>query len=69
MVQHIIKLKLLIILSLVFVCSSLPVFACTTCNRPLQAAIFDASFLNLFLLMLLPFILVWLVVFRLYKLK
>lgn len=44
-------------------------FACTTCNRPLQASLFDAGFTKMFFLMLLPFILVWVVVARIYKLK
>ncbi|MHC2992483.1 hypothetical protein OB13_13140, partial [Pontibacter sp. HJ8] len=48
---------------------SLPAMACTTCNRPLQTAIFDAGFTKLFFFMLLPFALVWVVVSRLNKLK
>lgn len=47
----------------------LPASACTTCNRPLQAAIFDDSFLQLFLYMLLPFLFIGLAVYRLHKLK
>lgn len=43
--------------------------ACTTCNRPLQASLFDAGFLKMFFLMLLPFVLVWVAVARIYKLK
>ena len=49
--------------------ASLPAIACTTCNRPLQAAIFDTGFSKLFLFMLLPFVLVWAVAARLNKLK
>ncbi|WP_255593720.1 hypothetical protein [Pontibacter sp. HSC-14F20] len=48
---------------------SLPALACTTCNRPLQAAIFDESFLKLFFYMLLPFLFIWAAVYRLHKLK
>ncbi len=52
-----------------FLLLSLPALACTTCNRPLQAAIFDASFTRLFFYMLLPFALVWGIANRLHKLK
>lgn len=48
---------------------SLPAYACTTCNRPLQAAIFDESFLTLFFYMLLPFLFIGVAVYRLNKLK
>jgi hypothetical protein len=48
---------------------SVPAFACTTCNRPLQAAIFDESFLKLFFYMLLPFLFIGAAVYRLNKLK
>ncbi|EJF11467.1 hypothetical protein [Pontibacter sp. BAB1700] len=48
---------------------SLPVLACTTCNRPLQAAIFDESFLKVFFYMLLPFLFIGAAVYRLNKLK
>ena len=54
---------------LLFLLANLPAIACTTCNRPLQAAIFDASFSKLFFFMLLPFALVWVVASRLHKLK
>ncbi|WP_187260891.1 hypothetical protein [Pontibacter beigongshangensis] len=43
--------------------------ACTTCNRPLQAAIFDDSFFRLFFLMILPFAFVWAIVSKLNKLE
>ncbi len=45
------------------------VFACTTCNRPLQKALFDASFLKLLLWMALPFLFVWALVIKIHKLK
>ncbi len=48
---------------------TLPALACTTCNRPLQAAIFDESFLKLFFYMLLPFLFIGAAVYRLNKLK
>lgn len=48
---------------------NLPALACTTCNRPLQAAIFDESFLKLFFYMLLPFLFIGVAVYRLNKLK
>jgi len=54
---------------LLFLLASIPAIACTTCNRPLQAAIFDSGFGKLFLFMLLPFALVWVVAARLNKLK
>ncbi|WP_299700432.1 hypothetical protein [uncultured Pontibacter sp.] len=58
-----------VILFLLFLIISLPAFACTTCNRPLQAAIFDESFLKLFFYMLLPFLFIGAAVYRLHKLK
>ncbi|PVY42250.1 hypothetical protein [Pontibacter virosus] len=60
------RLTMLVLLVLV---TSLPVLACTTCNRPLQAAIFDESFLKLFFYMLLPFLFIGAAVYRLNKLK
>jgi hypothetical protein len=59
-----------LVLSLfLFLLVSLPASACTTCNRPLQAAIFDESFLKLFFYMLLPFLFIGVAVYRLNKLK
>ncbi|EMR01547.1 hypothetical protein ADICEAN_03332 [Cesiribacter andamanensis AMV16] len=43
--------------------------ACTTCNPPLQAAIFRENFLSRFLFILLPFVVVGLICMRLSKLK
>jgi hypothetical protein len=47
----------------------LPARACLTCNRPLQAAILEEQFWELSFFMLLPFLVVGLIVIRLYKLK
>lgn len=60
------RLTLLVVFLLL---SSVPALACTTCNRPLQAAIFDESFLKLFFYMLLPFLVIGVAVYRLNKLK
>ena len=49
--------------------SALPARACTTCNRPLQAALFGPDFLSTLLKMLLPLLLVLLLVRLLYRLK
>ena len=59
-----------VVLSLLMVVQvHLPVVACTTCNRPLQAAIFDASFMKILCYMLLPFLFIGVAVYRLHKLK
>ena len=63
------KLSLVLTLLLMFVLCSIPASACTTCNRPLQAAIFDVSFTRLFLFMVLPFALVWVIAGVLHKQK
>ncbi|WP_299986620.1 hypothetical protein [uncultured Pontibacter sp.] len=59
----------LTLLFLFILLSSATALACTTCNRPLQAAIFDESFLKLFFYMLLPFLVIGAAVYRLNKLK
>jgi hypothetical protein len=46
-----------------------PALACTTCNQPLQEAIFGHDFAGIFLKMLLPFLLLGLVIRFLYRLK
>ncbi|TXK37013.1 hypothetical protein FVR03_16155 [Pontibacter qinzhouensis] len=46
-----------------------PAAACTTCSRPLQAEIFTTDFFLVLLLLLLPFVLVWALVYGLHKLK
>jgi hypothetical protein len=43
--------------------------ACTTCNQPLQVAVFGHDFAGIFLKMLLPFLLLGLVIRFLYRLK
>ncbi|MBA9079052.1 hypothetical protein FHS90_003787 [Rufibacter quisquiliarum] len=49
--------------------SSLPAWACLSCNRPLQVSVFAADFwLNVFY-MALPLLVVGAVVYRIYKLK
>ena len=47
----------------------LPARACTTCNRPLQEAIFGPGFTPILLKMLLPVLLVLVLVRLLYRLK
>jgi hypothetical protein len=64
---HLLPRLMLLILLVLIIC--LPASACTTCNRPLQAAIFDESFLKLFFYMLLPFLFIGVAVYRLNKLK
>ena len=49
--------------------ASLPARACTTCNRPLQDAIFGPGFTPTLLKMLLPLLLVLGLVRLLYRLK
>jgi hypothetical protein len=66
MIKYLFRLGAVLLLLLIV---SLPVLACTTCNRPLQAAIFDESFVKLFFYMLLPFLFIGAIVFRLNKLK
>ncbi len=56
-------------LALVGTLSALPARACTTCNRPLQAALFGPDFPVILLKMLLPLLLVLLLVRLLYRLK
>ena len=47
----------------------LPAQACTTCNRPLQEAIFGPDFPSTLLKMLLPIVLILALVRLLYRLK
>ena len=46
-----------------------PVLACTTCNQPLQEAIFRHDFTGIFLKMMLPVLLLGLVIRFLYRLR
>lgn len=66
MMKHLLHPALTLVFLLLI---SLPAIACTTCNRPLQAAIFDESFLKLLLYMLLPFVIIGAIVLRLHRLK
>lgn len=61
------KLSLVLCVLLLFL--RFTALACTTCNRPLQAAIFDESFLKILFYMLLPFLFIGVAVYRLHKLK
>lgn len=48
---------------------SFSAMACTTCNRRLQAAIFDENFFIYLIQMLLPFLIIGLIAGALYRLK
>jgi hypothetical protein len=64
-----VRRSLCLLLALGGTLSALPARACTTCNRPLQAAIFEPDFPATLLKMLLPLLLVLLLVRLLYRLK
>lgn len=49
--------------------NGLPARACTTCNRPLQGAIFGNEFFGILLKMMLPVLLLGLVIRYLYRLR
>ena len=49
--------------------AQLPAQACTTCNRPLQEAIFGPEFLVTLLKMLLPIVVILVLVRLLYRVK
>jgi hypothetical protein len=57
------------LLPLISLLATLPARACTTCNRPLQEAIFGPGFTPTLLKMLLPVLLVLVLVRLLYRLK
>lgn len=63
------RLALLVVMTGVSTGASLPAQACTTCNRPLQEAIFTADFPPTLLKMLLPLLLLVFLVRRLYRLR
>jgi hypothetical protein len=60
---------LLVIIAVLSIGTSLPAWACTTCNRPLQDAIFTADFPPTLLKMLLPLLLLVFLVRLLYRLR
>jgi hypothetical protein len=57
------------LLTLAGTLAGLPARACTTCNRPLQQALFGPGFTPTLLKMLLPILLVLMLVRLLYRLK
>jgi hypothetical protein len=62
------RLKILFVFCSLFL-TNLPAWACLSCNRPLQVSIFDDNFWKLSFYMILPFLLVGIIVSRIYKLK
>jgi|GEM_PF-3420377 len=64
-----VRRALCLLLVLVGTLSAGPGRACTTCNRPLQAAVFGPDFPATLLKMLLPVLLVLLLVRLLYRLR
>jgi len=61
--------RLFLLVAIGITLTSGPAGACTTCNQPLQAALFTAGFPVLLLKMLLPLPLLGLLVRRLYRLR
>ncbi len=60
---------LVLLLTLAGTLAGLPARACTTCNRPLQEALFGSGFTPTLLKMLLPILLVLVLVRLLYRLR
>jgi hypothetical protein len=58
-----------LLLTLAGTLASLPAQACTTCNRPLQQALFGPDFAPTLLKMLLPILLILVLVRLLYRLR
>jgi len=46
-----------------------PAWACISCNRSLQVSVFDANFWKNSFYMILPFLVIGAIIFRIYKLK